>query len=189
MAGTSAPGRAVIAASFAAQAAMLLAAAAVLAGHPASPAAGPPVFRPQPTLPAPQVPLPKPVAPQLGPAIMVTVTAAGVQGQTDYPSPVAPVLWVPSGPGLVVTVTLTIPPGSQLGSFRLGMTGGAWTGVPDNGTALVTSGKLGSGQYTYTLHLTAADLPAENNYLVLTGQADGDSALTAQLADLLVPSR
>jgi hypothetical protein len=53
--------------------------------------------------------------------------------------------------------------------------------------ALVTSGKPRPGQHTYTLHLTAADLPSVNtNYLVLTGQEGGDSALTAPLADFIV---
>ncbi len=86
-----------------------------------------------------------------------------------------------------MTVTLTIPPGSDLGRFRIGITGGAWAGVPDDGTALVTSGKLAPGQHVYTLHLNTADLPsADGNYLVLTGQDDGDPAQTAPLADFIV---
>ena len=113
--------------------------------------------------------------------------AAGQQGRTDYPSPVPSIMWVPPASGVVVTVTLTIPQGSDLGSFRIGITSGAWVGVPDHGAALVTSGKLRPGQYTYTLHLTAADLPSVNsNYLVLTGRDDGDPALTAPLADFIV---
>ena len=59
--------------------------------------------------------------------------------------------------------------------------------MPDDGTALVTSGKLGPGQHTYTLHLNSADLPSVNgNYLVLTGVDDGDPALTAPLAEFIV---
>lgn len=86
-----------------------------------------------------------------------------------------------------MTVTLTIPPDGELGRFQLGVTRGAWIGVPGNGTALVTSGGLRPGHYTYTLHLSAADLPSVNgNYLVLTSQEDGDPTLTAPLAEFIV---
>lgn len=184
MAGTTAQRRAAIAASFPVQAAIIVTAAAILAGHPASQAKPPPII----TIPAPAVASPESIAPpQLAPEIAVTVTAAGQVGLTDYPSPVESVLWVPSASGLVVTVTLTIPPDSELGRFQLGVTRGAWIGVPDNGTALLTSGALRPGQYTYTLHLSAADLPSVNgNYLVLTSQEDGDPALTAPLAEFIV---
>ena len=187
MANTSAGQRAAITASFVVQAAIVVAAVTILTGNATSPANPPPAITPAIALPTPPVSTPQPPAPQLGPGIGVTVIAAGQKGSTEYPSPVAPMMWVPPASGLAVTVTLTIPPGSDLGRFQLGITSGAWVGVPDDGTALVTSGKLQPGQYTYTLHLTAADLqPVNGNYLVLTGQEDGDPALTAPLADLIV---
>ena len=115
------------------------------------------------------------------------MTAAGQEGFTEYPSPVEAIMWVPSASDLVVTVTLAIPPDSGLGGFRLGMTSDPWTGVPDDGAALVTSGKPQPGQHIYTLHLNTADLTSVNgNYLVLTGQEDGDPALTAPLAEFIV---
>jgi hypothetical protein len=189
MASTSAGQRAAIAASFAVQAAIIVAALSILTGNATSPA-NPPPANPPPAiaLPTPSVSIPKlPAPPQQGPGIEVTVTAAGQKGLTDYPSNVETVMWVPPASEVVVTVTLTIPPGSDLGRFRLGITSGPWTGVPDDGTALVTSGKPRPGQDTYTLHLAAADLSSVNgNYLVLTGQEDGDSALTAPLAEFIV---
>jgi hypothetical protein len=188
MANTSAGQRAAITASFVVQAAIVVAAVTILAGNATLPANPPPTTLPASgiALPTPPVSIPQPPVLQLGPGIGVTVIAAGQKGSTEYPSPVAPMMWVPPASGVAVTVTLTIPPGSDLGRFQLGITSGAWVGVPD-GTALVTSGKLGPGQYTYTLHLTAADLqPVNGNYLVLTGQEDGDPALTAPLADLIV---
>lgn len=183
MAGTSAGQRAAIAASFVGQAAIVMAAITILTGNATSPANPPPAI----ALPTPPASIPEPPAPQLGPGIGVTVTVAGQQGRTDYPSPVEPIMWVPPASDVVVTVTLTIPPDSDLGRFRIGITSGPWTGVPDDGTALVTSGKPRPGQHTYTLHLTAADLSSVNgNYLVLTGQEDGDPALTAPIAELIV---
>jgi hypothetical protein len=184
MASTSAGQRAAIAASFAVQAAIIVAALSILAGNATSPAVPPPAI----ALPTPSVSIPKlPAPPQQSPGIEVTVAAAGQKGSIEYPSPVEVVIWVPPASEFAVTVTLTIPPDSGLGRFRLGITSGPWTGVPDNGTALVTSGKPQPGQYTYTLHLTAADLPSVNgNYLVLTSQEDGDPALTAPLAEFIV---
>jgi len=191
MANASAGQRAAIVASFAVQAGLILAAISILTGN-ASPPASPPLVPALPSPPAPvATPSPsasitQPPAPRSGPVIGVSVTAAGQQGSTDYPSPVEPIMWVPAESGVVVTVTLTIPQGSVLGSFQIGMTNGAWAGVPDHGAALVTSGRLRPGQYTYTLHLTAADLPSvDGNFLVLTGQAYGDPALTAPLADFI----
>ena len=182
MASTSAGQRAAIAASFVVQAGLILAAISLLAGISSSPAA--PVSVPKPSAP---VAIARPPAPQLGPVIGVTVVAAGQEGRTDYPSPVEPILWVPPAAEAVVTVTLTIPQGADLGSFQIGMTSGAWVGVPDNSAALVVAGTPQPGQHTYTLHLTAADLPAvDGNYLVLTSHDDGDPALTAPLAEFIV---
>jgi hypothetical protein len=184
MASTSAGQRAAIAASFTAQAGIIAAIVAMLAGNAGSPAS--------PSVPAvahatPPASTPAPPAPQLGQVIGVSVTAAGQEGSTAYPSPVEPVMWVPAASEVVVTVTLTIPPGASLGRFRIGITNGAWRGVPDNGAALVTAGKPRPGQYTYTLHLSTADLSSVSaSFLVLTGQADGDPALTAPLAAFVV---
>ena len=184
MASTSARQCAAIAASFAVQAGIVVAIVAIPAGNAAS-SASPPAPAVAPVTPA--VSVPEPSAPRPGPAIEVTVTGAGQKGYTEYPSPVEPVLWVPPASQFALTVTLTIPPDSGLGSFRLGITNGAWAAVPDHGTALVISGKPPPGEHIYTLHLTAADLPFMNgNYLVLTGQDDGDPALTAPLAELIV---
>ena len=184
MASTSAGQRAAIAASFAVQAGIVAAIAAILAGNAGSPATPPVPAVTRATMP---VSVPEPSAPQLGPGIGVIVTAARQQGYTEYPSPVEPVLWVPPASSFVVTVTLTIPPDSGLGRFRLGITDGAWAGVPDDGTALVSSGKPAPGKHVYTLRLTTADLPSvDRNYLVLTGQDDGDPALTAPLAELTI---
>lgn len=192
MASTSARQRAAIAASFAVQAGFVVAAVTILFGNATSPANPPPAPPTSVYIPVPSAPvsIARPSAPQPGPIIGVTVIAAGQQGRTNYPSPVAPIMWVPLASGLVVTVTLTIPQDSGLGRFQIGITNGAWVGLPDDGTVLVTSGKPQPGQHTYTLHLTAADLPSVNsNYLVLTGQEPGDPALTAPLADFIVGSQ
>jgi len=182
MASMGAGQRAAIGASFAVQAGIFVAIVTFLGGNAA--VVPPPSSVARATPPAS---VPKSSARQLGPGIEVTVTAAGQEGYTEYPSPVAAVMWVPPAYPLVVTVTLSVPADSGLGGFRLGVTEGAWAGVPDDGTALVVSGKPQPGEHVYTLHLTAADLPwANGNYLVLTGQDDGDPTLTAPLAELVV---
>jgi hypothetical protein len=191
--------RALIAASFAGQAAIIAVAAAGSApgtsaaiSGPAAPAsvipapaapAGPPPAAVPAAVPAPAVPLPPG-------EIGVTVSAAGQSGDIAFPEPQdPPLLALRPGADAAITIDLVIPPGTQVRGLWLGIAAGQGTGAPGARRVLLASQRtsLSPGRYAYALHWTMpAGTPAgAGSLLVLTARHPGGTDDQAPIAQLV----
>jgi hypothetical protein len=191
--------RALIAASFAGQAAIIAVAAAGSApgtsaaiSGPAAPAsvipapaapAGPPPAAVPAAVPAPAVPLPPG-------EIGVTVSAAGQSGDIAFPEPQdPPLLALRPGADAAITIDLVIPPGTQVRGLWLGIAAGQGTGAPGARRVLLASQRtsLSPGRYAYALHWTMpAGTPAgAGSLLVLTARHPGGADDQAPIAQLV----
>ena len=191
--------RALIAASFAGQAAIIAVAAAGSApgtsaaiSGPAAPAsvipapaapAGPPPAAVPAAVPAPAVPLPPG-------EIGVTVSAAGQSGDIAFPEPQdPPLLALRPGADAAITIDLVIPPGTQVRGLWLGIAAGQGTGAPGARRVLLASQRtsLSPGRYAYALHWTMpAGTPAgAGTLLALTVRHPGGADDQAPIAQLV----
>jgi hypothetical protein len=181
-----------IAASFAAQAAIIAVVAAGSARGTSSAVIGPPV--PASVLPVPAaVPL-APVPPTAPPApavslppgeIGVTVSAAGQSGDIGFPAPEdPPLLVITPGADAAITVNLAVPPGARVRGLRLGIAADQWTGALRVLLSMNTS--LGPGQHTYVLHWAMpAGTPAGRGNLLVLDVQHPDGADEAPIAELV----
>lgn len=182
-----------IAASFAAQAAIIAVVAAGSARGTSSAVIGPPAPASVNPVPAP-VP-PTPVPPAAVPAVSlppgeigVTVSAAGQSGDIGFPAPEDPPrLVITPGADAAITVDLAVPPGARVRGLWLGIAADQWAGALNVRRVLLSSNTpLGPGQYTYVLHwaMPAGTPPGRGNLLVLDVQHP-DGADEAPIAELV----
>ena len=192
--------RAVIAASFAGQAAIIAVVAAGSA-HDPSPAlsAATPVAAPAPavSLPPGTVPpgalppttVPAPVVPIAPGEIGVTVSAAGQGGDIAFPAPQDPPrLVITAGADTAITVVLTVPPGTQVRGLRLGIAADQWAGTLAMRRVLLSAwgAPLRPGRYTYVLRWALpAGTPAGNGNLLVLDVRHAAGADEAPIAELV----
>jgi hypothetical protein len=184
-----------IAASFAAQAAVIAVIAAASgtasAVHPpsaplaAAPSAAPGHLEPAEAAPVPALPVARGM-------IGVTLTVAQPGGRTQsgditFPAPEDPPRFaVKPGAGITITLRLDVPAGGPVLGLWAGVAPGQWAGGPAGvQRRLLASGRpLGPGQYSFTLHwaLPAGPRGGDGDLLVL-GVARPGPAQAAPVAE------